>query len=576
MISALSRRASCLLDDWTTLTFGPVVVGLGLSFGIWGLRSMVSGDERVALTLLLTVFLLGGTGVFVAQVRRRRQTFIELTAAFDRQTALVAQLREEKGAVYQLASYDHLTGLPNRMLFAELANSHLSRTRRSHAPFVLMFLDLDRFKLINDTHGHRIGDLLLQAVAQRLGKTVREADIVARIGGDEFVVLLTELESIDDAGKVARKLIDEIGRPLQIEGHEIDIRPSIGIAVHPRDGLDLEVLMRHADSAMYEAKGAGRACFRFYDPSLNSRSALQLDLSGRFRRAIMGNEFVLHYQPRIALNGYRITSLEALIRWQHPERGLVFPGEFIDYAEQEGLVVELGNWVVRETCRQIAAWLAQGIDVVPVAINVSPKQLRDQSLVEVIRETTTHYGIPAELLEVEITERCVVEDFERPRLALEALSALGLRIALDDYGTGFSSLSYLKRLPIDIIKIDRSFIGDIRNQSNDAAIVASTIALGHNLGLTVIAEGVETREQVIYLRAAGCDEVQGYYFHKPAPADEIVFDGRPLGLALAEVELAHESVALSPSPRIGEEVSHNPGPGNFTLAQFEGPHNSRD
>lgn len=472
----------------------------------------------------LTIALLAAAAVLAWIAHRQHRLYRELSRAGTENSLLISRLRDERSRAYQLASHDHLTGLPNRLLFTELANSHLSRARRSHVPFVMMFLDLDRFKRINDTLGHRIGDLLLKEVADRLSHAVRETDIVARLGGDEFVLLLTELDTVDDASRVARKLIDAIAQPMVIEGHDIEMRPSIGIAIHPRDGMDVEAMMRNADSAMYEAKRSGSGRFHYYDPSLNSRSSLQLDLSGRFRRAILGNEFVLHYQPRVTLNGFRVTSLEALIRWQHPERGLVPPGEFIDYAEQEGLVVELGNWVVREACRQIAAWLADGLEIVPVAINVSPKQLRDDSFVEVIRESVAHYGIRPELLEIEITERCVVEDFKRPRTALETLSALGLKIALDDYGTGFSSLSYLKRLPIDIIKIDRSFISDIRNQTNDAAIVASTIALGHNLGLTVIAEGVETREQLIYLRTAGCDEVQGYYFQKPAPADAI----RPL------------------------------------------------
>lgn len=484
----------------------------------------------------LTIALSAAAVVLVSIAYRQRRLCHELVRASEANSELVARLRDESSRAYQLASHDHLTGLPNRMLFSELANSHLSRAKRSHSPFVMMFLDLDRFKRINDTLGHRIGDLLLQEVANRLRGCVRATDIVARLGGDEFVLLLTELDTIDDASRVARKLIETIAQPMVFETHEIEVRPSIGISIHPRDGTDVETMMRNADTAMYEAKRTGSGCFHYYDPSLNSRSSLQLDLSGRFRRAILGNEFVLHYQPRVALNGFRVTSLEALIRWQHPQRGLVPPGEFIEYAEQEGLVIELGNWVVREACRQIAAWLAEGLDVVPIAINVSPKQLRDQRFVDVIRESVAHYGIRPELLEIEITERCVVEDFERPRAALETLSALGLKIALDDYGTGFSSLSYLKRLPIDIIKIDRSFISDIRNQTNDAAIVASTIALGHNLGLTVIAEGVETREQVIYLRTAGCDEVQGYYFHKPAAADAI----RPL--------LEHGGLGLPAAP----------------------------
>lgn len=478
----------------------------------------------------LSLMLVAALAAMVLVARRQHRLYRELSRAEDEKERLIEQLKEEKGRAYQLASHDHLTSLPNRMLFTELAASHLNRARRNHAPFVMMFLDLDRFKAINDTLGHRVGDLLLQEVAERLKASVRDTDIVARLGGDEFVVLLTEVDAADAAARVARKLIDALARPMGFDGHELEVRASIGIAIHPRDGQDIDALMRNADSAMYEAKRSGRGCFRYYDPSLNARSALHLDLHSRFRRAILGDEFVLHYQPRVALNGLRITSLEALIRWQHPERGLVYPGDFIDYAEQEGLVVELGNWVVREACRQIAAWQQEGITVVPVAINVSARQLRDHSFVEVIRETTAHYRIRPDMLELEITERCVVDDFERAHAALEVLSGLGMKIALDDFGTGFSSLSYLRRLPIDIIKIDRSFINDIRNQTNDAAIVASTIALGHNLGLTVIAEGVETREQAVYLKAAGCDEVQGYYFQRPIPAAEtlpLLRDGIP-------------------------------------------------
>ncbi len=478
----------------------------------------------------LSLVLVASLAAMVVVARRQHRLYRELSRAEDEKERLIEQLKEEKGRAYQLASHDHLTGLPNRMLFTELAASHLNRARRNHAPFVMMFLDLDRFKAINDTLGHRVGDLLLREVADRLKAAVRDTDIVARLGGDEFVVLLTEVDAADAAARVARKLIDALARPMNLDGQDLEVRASVGIAIHPRDGQDIDALMRNADSAMYEAKRSGRGCFRYYDPSLNARSALHLDLHSRFRRAILGEEFVLHYQPRVALNGLRITSLEALIRWQHPERGLVYPGDFIDYAEQEGLVVELGNWVVREACRQIAAWQQVGIAVVPVAINVSARQLRDQSFVEVIRETTAHYGIRPDMLEIEITERCVVDDFERAHAALEVLSRLGLKIALDDFGTGFSSLSYLRRLPIDIIKIDRSFINDIRNQTNDAAIVASTIALGHNLGLTVIAEGVETREQAVYLKAAGCDEVQGYYFQRPIPAADtlpLLRDGIP-------------------------------------------------
>ena len=468
-------------------------------------------------SLALTAFAVSQTIL----ARRHRSMYRALARSESEKLKLIEQLEDEKDRAYELASHDHLTGLPNRRLFAELATSHVSRAVRSRQYYAVLFIDLDRFKVINDTFGHKVGDLLLQIVATRLRSCSRESDLIARFGGDEFVMMLNEVASIDDVSHIAAKVVAVVGEPcLNLDGHDLVVKPSVGIAIYPQDGLNIDSLLKHADAAMYEAKLAGRGTFRFYDAALNALSELHQELLQHFRRAINEDEFTVYYQPKVDLNNYAVVGLEALLRWQHPQHGLLYPGNFIMLAEENGLIADLGQWVIDAVCCQQAAWAGKGIALVPVAVNVSAKQLRDESLVTDIAAALGKYGVSPNLLEIEVTESCLLEQAEQAIRVLDALVEKGLTVSIDDYGTGFSNLSYLKLLPIHALKIDRSFIRDIRNDANDAVIVASTITLAHNLGLRVVAEGVETREQLVHLKTAGCDEVQGYYLQRPASADE--------------------------------------------------------
>ena len=474
---------------------------------------------RAIAVSIAIVFLLCG---LLVVADRQRRLYNVLTASEQEKLNLISQLEQENNRALLLASHDYLTGIPNRRLFYEMATTELARAKRSRKLYALFFLDLDKFKLINDTLGHAVGDLLLQGVARRLRESLREYDLLARLGGDEFVMLVSEMASESDIAKIAAKLVEVVSVPfLDLDGNDIDVSPSIGIALYPRDGQDVETLLTHADFAMYSAKSAGAATYRFFDTSLNASSAREAELLSRFKRAIRDDEFCLHYQPRVELQEFAVVGLEALIRWTHPEHGLIFPNDFISLAENNDLIVPLGRWVVDAACRQLAAWRAQGLPMVPVAINVSSRQLKDNALLETIMTTLAKYQISPDLLEIEVTESCFIEDFDTANLVLQQLQENGIKIALDDYGTGFSGLKNLKSLPIYAIKIDRSFIRDIRNDNSDAVIVASTISLAHNLGLQVVAEGVESKEQLVHLKTAGCDQVQGFYFQRPVAAPEI-------------------------------------------------------
>jgi len=466
--------------------------------------------------LLLTLFSM------TALAYRQRRIHHALTVSEREKQQLIEQLEEEKDNAYHIASHDHLTGLPNRLLFAEMSASHLSRAKRSRKHYATLFVDLDRFKTINDSLGHRVGDLLLQTVATRLLGCLREADVIARFGGDEFVALVTEVESVNDVAAIAAKMVEVVGEPCRnLDGHDLEVRPSIGIALYPQDGQDIETLLKHADAAMYEAKRGGRGTYRFFDQSLNSKAGLHLELEHGMRRALENQEFCLHYQPQVSLADFRLTGLEALIRWNHPKHGLIFPGEFIPLAEENGLISVLGKWVIEAVCRQMSEWRQRGIPLVPVAVNISARQMNDMHLVRELCDAVDQHELAPGLLKLEITESCFMNHPERAIKILEILATRGFRIEIDDYGTGFSSLGYIKMFPVHAIKIDRTFIQNIRNDADDHEIVASTIALGHKLGLSIIAEGVETREQLIHLKTAGCDDIQGYYFQRPVAAGDI-------------------------------------------------------
>lgn len=435
---------------------------------------------------------------------------------------LIDLLEQEKARALAQASRDYLTGIPNRRMFNDLASAELKRARRSKYLYALLFFDLDRFKLVNDTLGHAVGDLLLKAVAKRLRENLRDYDLLARLGGDEFVVLLSEIRTEASVAQLAAKLVQELSRVYpDLNGHDVETSPSIGIALYPRDGQTIEELLTHADRAMYDAKAEGRGRFSFYDASLNASNARRSELIARLRSAIQDSEFCLHFQPKVDLNTLRIVGIEALIRWQHPEHGMIFPGEFISSAEEEGYIVPLGQWVINAACEQIAQWKREGLPGIPVAINISAHQVHDERFPADVMTALAKHGVDAEMLEIEITESAIIEDTQLAQRNLEILAAAGVRVALDDFGTGFSGLSRLKQLPIDAVKIDRSFIRDIRNDTSDAVIVTSTISLAHNLGLIVIAEGVESKDQLVHLKAAGCDQVQGFYLHRPATARDI-------------------------------------------------------
>jgi diguanylate cyclase (GGDEF)-like protein len=439
-----------------------------------------------------------------------------MTVSQQENVKLIGLLEQEKLRAMDLASHDYLTGIPNRRFFTELATNELKRARRSRNLYALLFLDLDRFKSINDELGHAVGDLLLKAVAARLRDSLREYDLVARLGGDEFSVLLSEMRSEEHVSQVAAKLANDLSQPYTLDGKLVETSPSIGIALYPRDGQGYQELITHADQAMYTAKKKGQGRFHFYDASLNALAVRESELTGRFKSAIQDNEFSLHFQAKFELDGLGLRGLEALIRWEHPVHGLIFPNDFIPLAEQNDYIIPIGYWVIDAVCAQIAKWRASGFPTVPVAINISAQHLRDTQLPAYLMHAIEKHGLTPCMIEIEVTESSLIDDPEVAQANLRQLTDAGIRVFLDDFGTGFSNLSWLKQLPISAIKIDRSFVRDLRNDTNDAIIVASMITLAHNLGLLVVAEGVESKDQLVHLKAVGCNHAQGFYLHRPA------------------------------------------------------------
>ena len=419
------------------------------------------------------------------------------------------------------AGHDILTGLPNRALLQDRLNQAIAYASRYCYPIWVLFLDLDRFKFVNDSLGHKAGDIVLNTIATRLQFAVRETDTVARLGGDEFVLILTERADECLSTSVVQRIMDAIARPLTVDGHEFVLGCSIGVAVYPSDGSDPETLIKNADIAMYRAKETGRNNFQFYTATMNERLLERLRIEGDLRSAVERGEFVLHYQPQIDLRSGRATGMEALIRWQHPTLGMIPPLRFIGLAEETGLIVPMGDWVLRTACAQAKAWQQAGFSELRIAVNLSARQFTQHDLVQSIADVLQDTGLAAHHLELELTESLVMTDIDRAIDILIKLKELGVHLSLDDFGTGYSSLSYLKRLPFDTLKIDQSFVCDITTAPEDEAIVASIISLANNLKRHVIAEGVETKEQLTYLRRHGCNHMQGYYFSKPAPADVV-------------------------------------------------------
>lgn len=433
---------------------------------------------------------------------------------------ITATKRYESELEFQ-TNRDALTGLANRTLLRDRLGQAISYANRYNHPIWVLFIDLDRFKFVNDTLGHQAGDVLLKVVANRMSDALRDTDTISRMGGDEFVVVLPERMDSGLSTSIVQRIMEAIAQPLTIEGHEFFISSSIGVAVYPADGDTPETLIKHADIAMYRAKEIGRNNFQFYTSEMNERALERLRLEGDLRLAIEREEFLLYYQPQVDLRTGHIIGVEALIRWQHPELGMVPPGRFISLAEEMGLIVPIGNWVIREACRQSKAWLDAGLSEVRTAVNLSARQFTQHDLVQSIRDAMQAVDLPPTCLEIELTESLVMADVDHAIGILRDMKALGVQLSIDDFGTGYSSLSYLKRFPIDVLKIDRSFVNDITTDPDDAAIVTSIISLAHSLRLQVIAEGVETAEQLAYLRQNGCDQMQGYFFSPPVTAQEM-------------------------------------------------------
>ena len=470
-------------------------------------------------------------------IRRADQTEIDVSialrmipdAATPMMTAVLTDItvrkRYEEQLVY-MANHDTLTNLPNRsMLESSLSKAldkHKEASSTRHGATAVLFIDLDRFKVINDSLGHDVGDLLLKAVAGRLQKVIGRQEIVGRLGGDEFLIIIPDLKETQDAAILSQAVLDALAPAFDIKGRVLFVSPSIGIALYPSDGEDFPALMRNADTAMYSAKSGGGGTYHFFTKTMNESAMARLVIENDLREALAQNQFELHYQPKVDLRTNRISGLEALIRWKQPGRGYISPMQFIPVAEETGLIGKIGEWVIGEVCRQIAEWDAQSVPPLPIAINLSPRQLIEGRITETISRILTDTGTPAARIVLEVTETVMMQEIKKSAAILEELRHLGLQIAVDDFGTGYSSLAYLKRLPINSIKVDRSFVRDVTIDTDDAAITRTIIVMGHNLGLKVIAEGVETKEQMAFLRESECDEVQGFLIATPQPPQEIV------------------------------------------------------
>ena len=452
------------------------------------------------------------------RVRERTEALAEAN------TRLRAEIVERETAerrIRHLAHHDALTGLPNRRLLHKRLDDALAAAREGNGSPAVIFIDLDRFKTINDSLGHAVGDELLKAVARRLTEALRPGDTVSRVGGDEFVLILGDAAGVEDATAASDRLLDRLSRPYEISGHSLRVTPSLGISLFPRDGDDAQTLLSRADAAMYQAKAEGRHCSRFFVEQVQRTSTHRLHLESELHGAIARGELLLHYEPRFDLAAGTLCAVEALVRWRHPQRGMISPAEFIPLAEETGLIQPIGEWVLGEACRQRRLWQERGFAMGSVAVNLSAQQFRIRNLADSVRRIVDAAGIDPATLEIEITESTLMHDTAQTLETLKALAALGIRISIDDFGTGYSSLSYLRRFPVHLLKVDRSFVHDVPGNADDATIVRAIAGLARNLGLRIVAEGIENQEQMRFLQEVGCDEGQGFLFAPPMPADEL-------------------------------------------------------
>ncbi|MFQ5581505.1 MAG: putative bifunctional diguanylate cyclase/phosphodiesterase, partial [Mariprofundaceae bacterium] len=478
---------------------------------------------------------IGTFALYYREPKSPDKSEIELIKSAAHLTGITIEHKQAADRMESLAHTDQLTKLPNRALFMDRLSQALAQARRRKQQLALLFVDLDKFKLINDTLGHEAGDRTLEEVASRILACVREMDTVARLGGDEFTVILMDIKHAGDAATVARKIQSALSLPVELEGNQYNLGSSIGISLFPKDGTDVDTLLKNADATMYRAKESGGSAFQFYTRSLGDQVSRQLDMEKNLRKAVKQGEFELHYQLKIELKTGRVSGTEALLRWQHPQNGLTMPDKFLPLAEKTGLILPIGEWVLEHSCAQRKAWQDEDekvADSVPIAINVtmniSALQLNNGDLVTTIGKVLKKTGLPASCLELEISESGIMEQADEHMDILQQLKELGVRLTIDNFGTGFSSLGYLEHFPIDSLKIDRSIIRHLPDDQNSVTLTTTIINLAHNLGIKVIAEGVETSGQLKFLRTHDCDEAQGFLLHRPAPGEKVtkLFKGK--------------------------------------------------
>lgn len=487
-----------------------VVVGLAEEEQLLPARAALDGHIlRASAASALALLVTGLLGRLSWKLQQARQSVVE------------EQVRHARQVEY-LAYHDSLTGLANRGLFSKLLNVSIAQARRYERGLAVLFLDLDRFKLINDTLGHDAGDDLLRQVASRLRNSLRASDTVARLGGDEFVILLPETSGERQLTVVAQKILNAVRKPFPVAGQQLRITVSIGISLYPQDGPDEQTLMKNADIAMYNAKAEGKNNFRFYSETLNTNSLERLSLESSLRRALDQNEFRLFYQARKHIDTGQVTGVEALLRWQHPELGLLAPMQFLPQAEESGLIVQIGQWVLEAACRQAVAWRQQGVADLTMSVNLSAREFADENLLNSIVQILDRTGMEARRLEVEFAENLLARDVDKALPLIDGLAALGVRIAIDDFGAGYASLAALKQFRVSTVKLDHRFVRDIVNNPDEQQVVEAIIAMARTLGLTVVAEGVETEEQAAVLRRTSCDEIQGLLFNRPSPPERLI------------------------------------------------------
>ena len=483
-----------------------------------------------------------------------RCVFAQAQAMFDRhgkpaeiRGALqdITQRKAHESQIEYLATHDALTDLPNRNLFNDRARQAISHAERSEMGLGVLFIDLDNFKYVNDGYGHPVGDALLKVVANELSSLMRQSDTVARLGGDEFVILLSDLKNAPfDASTAARKVLDRFARPVVVGEHEFTVTASIGISIYPTDGQDLEGLLMNADAAMYRAKDVGRNSAQFYAPEMSKKAIERVSLEGALRQALQLGQFELHYQPQVSIATGEAIGMEALIRWNHPQMGMIPPVKFIPVAEEAGLIVPIGEWVMRTACRQNKAWQDAGLPALPVSVNLSALQLKQANFVPMVANILSETGLEPRYLDLELTESMVMGKTESVIARLEELKALGIALSMDDFGTGYSNLGYLKSFPLDELKIDQSFVRDLPSNKDASAIAGAIVSMGRSLGLRIIAEGVETSAQAAFLSGTDCEHAQGYLYSKPLPADEFaawLIANRAATMAAGSLRLAHSA-----------------------------------